>query len=46
MQDGGPLALEFGKIEIPKPGPGVELVEVAGVNFSDTCRRSGVHPME
>ena len=45
---GGPDVLQLGELPDPTPGPGDVLVEVAwaGVNFIDTCRRSGVYPMD
>jgi len=43
---GGPEVLEYTEVEVPRPGPGQVLVEVAasGVNFIDTYFRSGVYP--
>ncbi|SFS69194.1 quinone oxidoreductase family protein [Saccharopolyspora flava] len=42
---GGPEALEVSEVEVPEPGPGQLLVDVAasGVNFIDTYQRSGVY---
>lgn len=44
---GGPEVLVPARIEVPDPGPGEVLLEVAaaGVNFVDIYRRSGVYPM-
>lgn len=44
---GGPEVLIPGQVELPEPGPGQALLEVAaaGVNFIDIYRRSGVYPM-
>ncbi|PKW18975.1 quinone oxidoreductase family protein [Saccharopolyspora spinosa] len=45
--NGGPEVLEYSEAELPDPGPGQLLVEVAaaGVNFIDTYQRSGVYSM-
>lgn len=46
--NGGPEVLELGEVEVPEPGPGQLLVDVAaaGVNFIDTYQRSGVYTMQ
>lgn len=46
--NGGPEVLELGEVEVPEPGPGQLLVDVAaaGVNFIDTYQRSGVYSMQ
>ncbi|MGP7961418.1 quinone oxidoreductase family protein [Sanguibacter sp. A247] len=43
---GGPDVLDLVEIPVPVPGPGDVLVDVvvAGVNFIDTYRRSGIYP--
>ena len=43
---GGPEVLEHAEVEVPEPGPGRVLVQVAasGVNFIDTYFRAGVYP--
>ncbi|WP_435735711.1 quinone oxidoreductase [Cellulosimicrobium sp. PMB13] len=45
---GGPDVLEYRELPDPTPGPGQLLVRaaVAGVNFIDTYKRSGVYAME
>jgi NADPH2:quinone reductase len=45
---GGPEVLEPGRIDVPDPGPGELLVDVAaaGVNYIDTYHRSGQYPRE
>lgn len=45
---GGPDVLEYRELPDPTPGPGQLLVRaaVAGVNFIDTYKRSGVYPMQ
>jgi NADPH2:quinone reductase len=45
---GGPEVLEFGRIDVPAPGPGDLLVDVAaaGVNYIDTYHRNGQYPRE
>jgi len=45
---GGPEVLELGRIEVPDPGPGELLVDVAaaGVNYIDTYHRRGQYPRE
>lgn len=45
---GGPEVLELGEVEVPEPGPGQLLVDVAaaGVNFIDTYQRSGLYSMQ
>jgi NADPH:quinone reductase len=44
---GGPDVLEVADVDLPEPGDGEVLVEVAaaGVNFIDIYRRTGVYPM-
>ncbi|QIZ33774.1 quinone oxidoreductase [Saccharopolyspora sp. ASAGF58] len=46
--NGGPEVLEYSEAELPDPGPGQLLVEVAaaGVNFIDTYQRSGIYSMK
>ncbi|GAB3697390.1 quinone oxidoreductase family protein [Saccharopolyspora tripterygii] len=46
--NGGPEVLELGEVEVPEPGSGQLLVDVAaaGVNFIDTYQRSGVYSMQ
>ncbi|TDD01930.1 quinone oxidoreductase [Saccharopolyspora terrae] len=46
--NGGPEVLELGEVEVPEPGPGQLLVDVAaaGVNFIDTYQRSGLYSMQ
>ncbi|MEB3367095.1 quinone oxidoreductase family protein [Saccharopolyspora mangrovi] len=45
---GGPEVLELSEVEVPEPGPGHLLVDVAaaGVNFIDTYQRSGLYSMQ
>lgn len=45
---GGPEVLELSEVEVPEPGPGQLLVDVAaaGVNFIDTYQRSGLYSMQ
>lgn len=45
---GGPEVLEVQEREVPAPGPGEALVEVAacGVNFVDAYQREGIYPTE
>ena len=45
---GGPEILTLEEREVPSPGPGEALVEVAaaGVNFIDAYQREGVYPTE
>ncbi|SDP22006.1 NADPH2:quinone reductase [Nakamurella panacisegetis] len=45
---GGPEVLQIAEVDLPAPGPGQALLEVAaaGVNFIDIYRRSGVYPVE
>ena len=47
QRPGGPEVLELVEVPDPQPGPHdvVVRVAVAGVNFIDTYRRSGVYPM-
>ena len=47
-QHGGPEVLEVQEREVPEPGPGEALVEVAagGVNFIDAYQREGIYPTE
>lgn len=44
---GGPEVLVPAGVDVPDPGPGQALVQIAaaGVNFIDIYRRSGVYPM-
>ncbi len=44
---GGPEVLRLADRDVPEPGPGQVLVEVAaaGVNFIDTYHRSGLYPV-
>ncbi|ANY08988.1 quinone oxidoreductase family protein [Pseudonocardia sp. HH130630-07] len=44
---GGPEVLEVADVDVPAPGPGEVLVEVAaaGVNYIDTYQREGIYPM-
>lgn len=44
---GGPEVLVAGPVQLPEPGPGEVLLEIAGagVNFIDIYRRSGVYPV-
>lgn len=44
---GGPEVLRLTERDVPEPGPGQVLVEVAaaGVNFIDTYHRSGLYPV-
>lgn len=48
LRAGGPEVLEYGPLDVADPGPGEILVDVrvAGINFIDTYRRSGVYPMD
>lgn len=48
QRPGGPEVLELVELPDPQPGPGqvVVRVAVAGVNFIDTYRRSGVYRMD
>jgi NADPH2:quinone reductase len=45
---GGPEVLLLADIDVPAPGPGQVLVDVAacGVNYIDTYHRSGLYPMK
>jgi NADPH:quinone reductase len=45
-ETGGPEVLQLVEREVPTPGPGEIVVEVAaaGVNFVDTYRRTGLYP--
>ncbi len=45
---GGPEVLTLEEREVPSPGPGEALVEVAaaGVNFIDAYQREGIYPTE
>lgn len=45
---GGPDVLEVQEREVPAPGPGEALVEVAagGVNFIDAYQREGIYPTD
>ncbi len=45
---GGPEVLELAQVEVPAPGPGELLVDVAaaGVNYIDTYHRRGLYPRE
>jgi NADPH2:quinone reductase len=45
---GGPEVLEVRSREVPEPGPGELVVDVAasGVNFIDVYRRQGVYPVQ
>jgi NADPH:quinone reductase len=45
---GGPEVLELSEVDVPEPGPGQLLVDVAaaGVNFIDTYQRSGLYSMQ
>jgi NADPH2:quinone reductase len=47
-QTGGPEVLELADVEVPAPGPGEVVVDVAaaGVNYIDTYHRSGAYPLE
>ncbi|GAB3880110.1 hypothetical protein GCM10029964_033760 [Kibdelosporangium lantanae] len=47
-QTGGPEVLELTDVEVPAPGPGEVVVDVAaaGVNYIDTYHRSGAYPLE
>ncbi|MGB3259002.1 MAG: quinone oxidoreductase [Ornithinimicrobium sp.] len=47
-EHGGPEALTLTEREVPSPGPGDIVVEVAaaGVNFIDIYQRSGAYPMK
>ena len=47
-QAGGSEVLVLGETDLPEPGPGEALIEIAaaGVNFIDIYRRSGVYPMQ
>ncbi len=47
QRPGGPEVLELVELPDPRPGPGEVVVQVAvaGVNFIDTYRRSGVYRM-
>jgi NADPH2:quinone reductase len=44
---GGPEALEYVEVPVPKPGPGEALVkiEAIGVNYIDIYHRSGLYPL-
>ena len=44
---GGPEVLGWGPVELPEPGPGEVLVDVAaaGVNFIDVYQRDGLYPL-
>jgi NADPH2:quinone reductase len=46
-RNGGPEVLEVRPREVPEPGPGELVVDVAasGVNFIDVYRRQGVYPV-
>ncbi|MGH3759400.1 quinone oxidoreductase family protein [Actinophytocola sp.] len=45
---GGPEMLEFTQVDVPAPGPGALLVDVAaaGVNYLDTYHRRGLYPKD
>jgi len=45
---GGPEVLEFAQIDVPEPGTGELLVDVAaaGVNYIDTYHRRGLYPKD
>jgi NADPH2:quinone reductase len=47
VRAGGPEVLEAVELDVPQPGEGEVLVEVAatGVNFVDVYRRSGTYPV-
>ncbi|TCO48931.1 quinone oxidoreductase family protein [Actinocrispum wychmicini] len=47
-QTGGPEVLELTEVDVPEPGPGEVVVDVAaaGVNYIDTYHRSGLYPIE
>jgi NADPH:quinone reductase len=47
-ETGGPEVLRLAEVDVPQPGPGEVLVQVAaaGVNFVDTYQRSGGYPVE
>jgi NADPH2:quinone reductase len=44
---GGPEVLQLAEVDVPAPGPGEVLVEVAvaGVNFMDVYQRNGTYPL-
>jgi NADPH2:quinone reductase len=48
QQAGGPEVLELTDVEVPAPGAGEVVVQVAaaGVNYIDTYHRSGLYPLE
>lgn len=48
QQTGGPEVLELAEVEVPAPGAGEVVVDVAaaGVNYIDTYHRSGLYPLE
>ena len=45
---GGPDVLELAQVDLPAPGPGQLLVDVAaaGVNYIDTYHRRGIYPKD
>jgi NADPH2:quinone reductase len=47
-QTGGPEVLKVAEVDVPEPGEGEVVVDVAaaGVNYIDTYHRSGVYPLE
>jgi NADPH2:quinone reductase len=47
QQTGGPEVLELTDVEVPAPGAGEVVVQVAaaGVNYIDTYHRSGLYPL-
>lgn len=48
VRAGGPEVLEAAEEDVPQPGPGELLVELAGtgVNFVDVYRRTGAYPVD
>lgn len=46
-ETGGPEVLRAATVDVPSPGPGQAVVDVAaaGVNFIDTYQRSGLYPV-
>src|SRR5688500_8239269 len=46
-KQGGPEATGYEDVQVAEPGPGQARIRhtAVGVNFGDTCQRSGLYPM-